>query len=78
MLRSPWILNECNLSCKIVKNCRTIGLNRAKKEQILSEVCMIEKQRLIVLFTSDVVRKSIFKRLFYTPPNLSPRVTCEG
>ena len=24
---------ECNLSCKIVKNCRIIGLNRAKKNK---------------------------------------------
>ena len=24
-------LNECNLSCKIVKNCKIIGLNRAKQ-----------------------------------------------
>ena len=40
-----------------------IGLNRAKKEQILSEVCMIkkEKQRLIVLLTSDVMKKSMLK-----------------
>ena len=30
MLRSSWILNECNLYCKIVKYC------------ILSEVCMIK------------------------------------
>ena len=28
---------------QFVKNCRIIGLNRAKKEQILSEVCMIKK-----------------------------------
>ena len=34
-------LNECNLSCKIVKNCRIMVLNRAKK--ILSEVCMIKE-----------------------------------
>ena len=33
VLRSSWILNQCNLSCKTVKNCRIIGLNRAKKEQ---------------------------------------------
>ena len=31
VLRSSWILNECNLSCNIVKNCRIIGLNGAKK-----------------------------------------------
>ena len=68
-------MSQCNLSCKIVKNCRTIVLNRAKK--ILSEVCMIKKkQRLIVLFTSEVMYKSILTRLVYTPPDLSPRFTC--
>ena len=30
---SIWILNECNLSCKIVKYCRITGLNRAKKSK---------------------------------------------
>ena len=44
VLRSSWTdwMSQCNLSCKIVKNCRTIVLNRAKK--ILSEVCMIKKK----------------------------------
>ena len=36
---------------------------------------MIKKQRLIVLFTSDVKKKSMFKRLVYTPTDLSPRFT---
>ena len=36
-----------------------------------------KKQRLIVLFTSDVMKKSMFKRLVYTPPDLSPRFTCK-
>ena len=27
-------LNECNLSCKIVKNCRIMVLNRAKKNSV--------------------------------------------
>ena len=36
-------MNECNLSCKIEQNGRIIGLNRAKKKKILSEVCMIKK-----------------------------------
>ena len=31
------------MSCKIVKNCRIIGLNRAKKNKMLSKVCMIKK-----------------------------------
>ena len=48
-------LNECNLSCKIVKNCRLIVLNRAKK--VLSEVCMIKRQCLIVPFTLYVMYK---------------------
>ena len=38
---------------------------------------MIKKQRLIVLFTSDVMKKRMFKRLVYTPPDLSPRFTCK-
>ena len=29
------------------------------------------------LFTSDVMKKSMFKRLGYTPPDLSPRLTCK-
>ena len=28
------------------------------------------KKGLIVLFTGDVLRKSMFKRLVYTPPDL--------
>ena len=69
---------ECKLSCKIVKNCRIIGQkkNRAKKEQILSEVCMIKKG-LLVLFTWDVSRKSMLKSLVYRPPDSSPRFTCK-
>ena len=35
-----------------------------------------KKQRLIVLFTSEVMYKSILTRLVYTPPDLSPRFTC--
>ena len=33
------------------------------------------KKGLIVLFTWDVMRKSMFKRLVYTPPDSSPRFT---
>ena len=33
MLWSSWILNECKSSCKIVKNCRIIGLNRGEKNK---------------------------------------------
>ena len=44
----------------------TLGshLKWGKKEKILSEVCMVKKkQHVTVLFTSDVMKKSIFKRL---------------
>ena len=34
-----------------------------------------KKRGLIVLFTWNVMRKSMFKRLFYTPPDSSPRFT---
>ena len=41
------LLNECNLSCKIVKNC------------ILFEECklnfLLQKHRFLVLFISDVI-----------------------
>ena len=36
------------------------------------KVCMIRKQRLIVLFTSDVMYKK-YKKLVYTPPDLLAR-----
>ena len=58
----------------VLQNCEKLQNDRAKKEQILSKVCMIKKG-LIVLFTGDVLRKSMFKRLVYTPPDLSPRFT---
>ena len=50
VLRSSWILSECNLSWKIVQNC------------ILSEVYMIKKQRLYVYLGCDVqkVQKAAF------------------
>ena len=32
---------------------------------------------LTIVFTSDVMKKRIFKRLVYTPPDLSPRFTCK-
>ena len=77
VLWSSWILNECHLSCKIVKNCRIIGFYRAKKNKILSEVSMIKKGSHSIAFTWDVMRKSMFKRLVYTPPDSSPRFTCK-
>ena len=60
----------------VLQNCEKLQNYRAKKEQILSEVCMIKKG-LIVLFTWDVSRKSMFKSLVYTPPDSSPRFTCK-
>ena len=32
---------------------------------------------LTIVFTSDVMKKRIFKRLVYTLPDLSPRFTCK-
>ena len=56
-LRSSWIFNECNLSCKIVKNCRIISLNRAKKNKFCPRSVWKKKERLIVRFNSDVMKK---------------------
>ena len=42
------------------------------KKPILSEVCTINKEHLIVLFTSYVMYKK-YKRLVYTPSDLSAR-----
>ena len=55
------LLNECKLSCKIVKNCRIIGQkkNRAKKEQILSEVCMIKKGPHSTVYLRRVEKKYV-------------------
>ena len=61
------LLNECNLSSKIVKNC------------ILSQECklnfLLQKHRFLVFFTSDVMYTK-YKRLLYTPPDLLARF-CE-
>ena len=35
------------------------------------------KKGLVVLFTRDVMRKSMFKGLVYTPSDSSPRLTCK-
>ena len=77
VLWSSWILNECHLSCKIVKNCRIIGLNRAKKNNILVRGLYDKIGCHSTAFTWDVMRKSMFKRLVYTPPVSSPRFTCK-
>ena len=55
------IESECNLSCKIVKNCCPRYVSLLKK-----------KQRFIVLCTSDVMHKK-YKRLGYTSPDLLVR-----
>ena len=60
----------------VLQNCEKLQNYRAKKEQILSEVCMIKKG-LLVLFTWDVSRKSMLKSLVYRPPDSSPRFTCK-
>ena len=75
VLWSSWILNECKFSCKIVKNCRIIGLNRAKKNKIMSEVCMIKKDHMLLRLPETWWEKSTFKRLVYMPPDSSPRFT---
>ena len=63
---------ECNFSCKMVKNCSyRYELNREKITNSLPG-CAINKQRLIVLFISDVMYKK-YKRLVYTPPYLSAK-----
>ena len=72
VLRSSWILNECNLSCKLVENCRiSIVVKRTNSVRGLYDK---KNQRLTVLFTSGVMKKSILKRLVCTPPDLSPRL----
>ena len=60
VLRSSWILNECNLYCKIVKY------------RILSEVCMIKTVPHSTVSPQMWCTKSI-KRLVYTPPDLLAR-----
>ena len=60
--RASIVLNfelvQLYLSYKIVKNCRSIGLNRAKKSKICPK-SVKTKQRLIVLCISDVMYKRI-------------------
>ena len=53
-LRSSWILNECNLSCKIVKY--------SKNNCILSEACMVKQRLIVYCFSSDVMYKK-YKRI---------------
>ena len=70
MHRSSCILNECNLPCKIV-----IGTNSAKKNKFCPSFVYDKKT---VPHSSIYLRreeKSMFKRLSYTPPDLSLRFT---
>ena len=59
VLRSSWILSECNLSWKIGQN------------YILSEVYMIKNSAST--FTSDVIFKKYKRQPFFTPPDLLTR-----
>ena len=54
---SPWILNEWNFYCKIVKYC------------ILSKVCMIKTAPQSTV-SPQMWCKKVLKVGFYTPPNL--------
>ena len=60
VLRSSWILNECNLFCKIVKYC------------ILHRGLYDKNSTWWYCFTSDVMYKK-YKRLLYTSPDLLAR-----
>ena len=71
-----WILKECNLSSKIVKNCRIIGLNRAKKTKFWPRSVWL-KNSASQYCLPQTSWKIIFERLVYTPPDLSPRFTCK-
>ena len=63
MLRSSWILNEHNLSCKIVKKLQNYRFIEGKVEQLLFEVCMIKNRHTgILLFSSDLMHKNTDKR----------------
>ena len=57
--RASIVLNiervQCYLSCKSVKNCRSIGLNRAKKSKICA--MSVLKKSLMVLCISDKMYK---------------------
>ena len=60
------------------QNCERLQNYRFKlgKKRTNSVRGLYDKNKgLIVLFTWDVMRKSMFKRLVYTPPDSSPRFT---
>ena len=56
----------------VLQNCEKLELKVLIGQKQPSKACTINKQRLIVLFTSDVRYKK-YKRLVYTPPDLWAR-----
>ena len=72
VLRSSWILNECNLSCKIVKNCRSIGLNRAKKNKFWPRFVWLKKTapHSTVYLRRDGLHATRFVAKIYLQSNL--------
>ena len=46
MFRSSWSLNECNLSCKIVKNCILSEVCKLTKKNRASEYCLPQMWRI--------------------------------
>ena len=77
MLRSCWILSERNVSCKIVKNCRILGLNRARKNKFCSRSVWLKRHTGIVLFSPDLTYKNTDKSIYLKDWFLSPRFTCK-
>ena len=73
MLRSSWILNECKFPCKIVKNCRIIGLNRAKKNKSVRGLYDKKGPQSTVYLRRD--ERKYVQKAGYTPPDSSPRFT---
>ena len=62
---------------KLWKTVQSHRFKLGKKEQTLSEVCMIKKTTLRSTVYLRRDEKIIFKRLVYTPPDLLPRFTCK-
>ena len=84
VLRSSWIWNERNLSFKIVKNCRiiinSIGQGKTNSVRGLYDQKQAHRHSTVFLRSYTCIKtliKGIFKRLVYTPPDLSPRFTCK-
>ena len=58
------------------KPCRIIGLNREKRNKLCPRSVRQKRTPHSTVYLRRK-EKSIFKRLTYTPPNLSPRFTCK-